>query len=136
MATQAEQQDPPIPAVVRRYMKRQRLGVMELSRRVGRSHASVSNLLSSDAHGLKPWQGESLLFMIARALEIPERELSRAIAAHYRWLAEQAEVELPGSSSGRRAQKGCYLHPPGDVPERVRAELALRSYHALARKAV
>jgi len=103
----------PIGALLSRYMKREKLSAEELGRRTSRSSAAVRQILYGESAGLKSWRGDSLLFMLARALEIPERELRKAIADHYQQQAADSLLAATKSARNtrRRSSKTCYPQP-------------------------
>lgn len=87
MAAHRQTRKRPVALVVGRYMQRRRLSVSELSQRTGRTPRAIQYVLSGQSLGLKPWGGEATLMLLAEELEIPERELRRAIAdeVQYAW---------------------------------------------------
>lgn len=109
----------PITALVRRYVKRRNASTLALSRATGREERTIRLLLAGETTGLKPWQGEALLSIVARELEIPERELRKAIADHYQ--AQAADSLLAATKSAkdaaRRASKRCYAYSALEQPE-------------------
>jgi hypothetical protein len=82
MVTTAASLDPGA-ALLRRYAARRGLSISELSRRTGRDRKAIRRLLQGEAIGLKPWRGDPLFRLLVRELEIPEREVKRALAAHF-----------------------------------------------------
>lgn len=97
----------PIPAMLVRYMKRRDLGVVELGGLTGRDHSAISQILAGDSVGLKSWRRERpLLFRIAEALQIPDKELRKAIADHFQLqAADSLLAEMKASKRSKRASK-------------------------------
>lgn len=94
MATTAERLDP-AAALLNRYRARRGLTISDLARMIDRDRKAIRRLLDGDAIGLKPWQGESLFWLLVRAMEIPEREALRALAGHF-------QVAVGGPNAPRR----------------------------------
>jgi len=107
---QAQVTSGPIPDLLLRYLRRRDISQRELAREVGRDPKAIRTLMTGESAGVKPWGGDSLLFMVARALEIPQRELDRAVIAHYRGLSEASLASAADTKrrapSKRRAHTG------------------------------
>lgn len=110
----------PIAALLRRYVQRRGVSTHELGRRIGRTQQAVSLLLTGETTGLKPWNGQRLLFLVAGELEIPERELQRALTAHYRQIGadDLSALATSRNATKRRASSRRQINEPLDLARR------------------
>lgn len=107
----------PVSALLQRYAKRRKVSARELARRIDRDHRVVARMLSGNLLGLKPWQGDSTLFTLARALEIPDKELRKAIADHFQLqAADSLLAQMKASKRSRGASKTCLTQTRVEQP--------------------